>query len=58
MTDSVKILGIAGSLRNGSYNRSALRAAAWLVPPGSTLKIFDLEGIPFFNTCIEENVLV
>ena len=49
MTDSVKILGFAGSLRTGSYNRSALRAAVKLVPAGSTLEIVDLEGIPLFN---------
>ena len=49
MAESVNILGIAGSLREGSYNRSALRAAVKLVPPDSTLEIFDLEGIPLFN---------
>jgi chromate reductase len=49
MAELVKILGIAGSLRKGSYNRSALRAAVKLVPPGSTLEIVDLDGIPPFN---------
>lgn len=49
MADSVNIFGIAGSLRKGSYNRAALRAAVTLVPAGSTLEIFDLEGIPPFN---------
>ena len=49
MADEVRILGIAGSLRKGSYNRSALRAAVKLIPPGSTLEIFDLDGIPPFN---------
>ena len=32
MTTPIHILGIAGSLRRDSYNRSALRAAAQLVP--------------------------
>ncbi len=41
----VRILGIAGSLRRGSYNRAALRAATALVPDGATLETFDLEGI-------------
>jgi len=45
----VKILGIAGSLRQGSYNRALLRAAAELLPEGAGLTIFDLEGIPPFN---------
>ncbi len=49
MADPVNILGVAGSLRKESYNRSALRAAVKLVPPGSTLGIFDLDGIPPFN---------
>ena len=45
----IRLLGIAGSLRRGSYNRAALRAATTLVPEGVTLKTFDLEGIPGFN---------
>ncbi len=49
------ILGIAGSLRRGSYNRAALRAAQGLVPDGVTLEIFDLAGIPLFNQDEEGN---
>ncbi|HXN45146.1 MAG TPA: NAD(P)H-dependent oxidoreductase [Bryobacteraceae bacterium] len=49
MAGNFRILGIAGSLRKGSYNRAALRAAVGLVPDGVTLEIFDLEGIPPFN---------
>lgn len=49
MADSINILGIAGSLRKGSYNRSALRAAVQLIPPGSTLETCDLDGIPPYN---------
>lgn len=49
MTDRVKILGIAGSLRRGSFNRAALRAAQGLVPDGAELEIADLAGIPPFN---------
>jgi chromate reductase len=43
------ILGIAGSLRKGSFNRAALKAAQQLVPEGVKLEIFDLDGIPPFN---------
>lgn len=50
------ILGIAGSLRKASYNRSALREAQRLVPPGARLEIFDLDGIPLFNEDEEKNV--
>ena len=49
MADEVKMLGIAGSLRRGSYNRAALRAAVKLVPSGIALKTVDLDGIPAFN---------
>jgi len=49
MGEQFRILGIAGSLRQSSYNRAALRAAADLVPEGATLEIFDLDGIPPFN---------
>jgi chromate reductase len=49
MGDSFRILGIAGSLRQGSYNRAALREAVRLAPPGITVEIFDLDGIPPFN---------
>ena len=45
----VKILGIPGSLRQASFNRFALRAAQALVPPGASLDIFELEGIPPYN---------
>ena len=43
------ILGIAGSLRKQSYNRSALRAAVALAPPGVTIETFELDGIPGFS---------
>jgi chromate reductase len=45
----VKILGIAGSLRKGSYNKSILREARMLVPENVELEIFDIEGIPPFD---------
>lgn len=54
MTD-VKILGIAGSLRKGSFNRSALKAAQGLVPAGATLETLEIEGLPGFNQDEEKN---
>jgi len=45
----ITILGIAGSLRRNSYNRSALRAAQRLAPEGVTLETFDIDGLPGFN---------
>ncbi len=50
---SIHILGIAGSLRKGSYNMALLRAAQQLVPEGVNLEVFDLEGVPPFNQDLE-----
>lgn len=55
MDDTVKILGIAGSLRRESYNRSALRAAIDLVPAGARLETFELDEIPIFNQDHDQN---
>ena len=49
----MKILGIAGSLRQGSYNRSLLRAARELLPEGVELVEFDLRGLPFYDGDVE-----
>ena len=49
MNDPLLILGIAGSLREGSFNRAALRAAKVLVPDGATLETFDIKGLPGFS---------
>ncbi len=55
MGAEVIILGIAGSLRKGSYNKALLRAAAELLPAGAELEIFDLEGITPFNQDLEND---
>jgi chromate reductase, NAD(P)H dehydrogenase (quinone) len=52
----VNILGFAGSLRQGSYNRSLLRAAAELLPENARMEIFDLEGIQPFNQDLEKTL--
>jgi chromate reductase len=49
MNETVKILGIAGSLRRESYNRSALRAAIELAPEVAKIETFELNEIPPFN---------
>lgn len=55
MSNPVRILGIAGSLRRASYNRAALRAATQLVPQDVTLDIFELDGLPGFSQDEEQN---
>jgi chromate reductase len=56
MEDIIKILGIAGSLRKESYNRSALRAAVKLVPQEALLETFELDNIPPFNSDLEREL--
>lgn len=46
---SMNILGIVGSLRQGSYNGFAMKAAQELLPENASLEIADLHGIPVFN---------
>jgi chromate reductase len=49
-------LGIAGSLRESSYNRALLRAAETLVGDAATLKIYEgLGAIPPFNEDAEDD---
>jgi chromate reductase len=55
MADKVKILGFAGSLRKGSYNKMLLRAAVEVAPAEVALEVFDLEGIPPFNQDMENS---
>ncbi|MCC6827937.1 MAG: NAD(P)H-dependent oxidoreductase [Novosphingobium sp.] len=44
-----RILGISGSLRQGSLNSALLRAGVGLMPDGATLEIASLVGIPLYN---------
>jgi chromate reductase, NAD(P)H dehydrogenase (quinone) len=56
MDRKLLILGFAGSLRKGSYNKALLRAAEELLPEEAKLEIFDLEGIPPFNQELESHM--
>lgn len=53
MTGVISIIGFAGSLRKGSYNKALLREATDLVPRDVKLEIIDLDGIPPFNQDLE-----
>ncbi len=56
MDRQITILGFAGSLRKGSYNKAILRAALELSPQDVKLEIFDLEGIPPYNMDLENRM--
>lgn len=49
----IKILGIPGSLRKGSYNKALLGLAVELAPQGAKIETFELDGIPPFNQDLE-----
>src|SRR5215471_5913384 len=50
----MRILGISGSLRRGSHNRTLLRAARAELPAGVDLVEWDgLAGLPAFNEDLE-----
>jgi chromate reductase, NAD(P)H dehydrogenase (quinone) len=45
----LKVLGICGSLRKGSFNMIALRTCNELMPQGMTMQIASIADIPMFN---------
>jgi chromate reductase len=50
MAQTVRILGISGSLRKGSYNTALLHAATELLPEATTLAISDdIALLPHYN---------
>lgn len=51
---TVNILGIPGSLRRDSLNRSLLLAAAELAPEGVSVQVADIGDIPLYNWDIEQ----
>jgi chromate reductase len=49
----LRIVGIAGSLRGGSYNRALLRAAQELAPATLRIDVADLANVPMFNADVD-----
>ena len=45
----MKILGVCGSLRKGSFNMAALRACNELMPEGMSMQIAEIGDLPLFN---------
>jgi chromate reductase len=49
----MKIVGISGSLRKGSFNTMLLNAAAKLTPSGTTIEIASIREIPLYDGDVE-----
>ena len=50
----MRVLGISGSLRRGSYNTQLLRAAAAELPPSTRFELYEgLAGLPPYNQDLE-----
>jgi chromate reductase, NAD(P)H dehydrogenase (quinone) len=43
------LIGLSGSLRQGSFNSLLLRVAASMMPAGSEMQIESIAGIPLYN---------
>lgn len=51
---TIRLLGIAGSLRRQSTNKGLLRAAMASLPEGVTMELAELGDIPFYNADITD----
>ena len=49
----MKVLGISGSLRKGSFNTALLRTCVSLMPQGVELEIGSIAGIPLYDGDLE-----
>ena len=49
----MRIIGISGSLRAASLNAALLRAATEECPPGTTINIESIRGIPLYDGDVE-----
>ncbi len=52
--ETIRVIGVAGSLRQGSFNRALLRAAIELAPDDLRIDVHDLRGIPLYDADVEE----
>ena len=52
---TLRVIGIAGSLRAASFNRALLSAARDLAPPELIIEVRELKDLPLFNEDLESD---
>jgi NAD(P)H-dependent FMN reductase len=50
----VRIIGMSGSLRSGSFNAALLRAAVELAPEGTEIAVETIRGVPLYDGDVEK----
>jgi chromate reductase, NAD(P)H dehydrogenase (quinone) len=53
--ETVRIVGISGSLRRASFSSSLLKVLAERAAPSIDIKVVTLEGIPLYNEDLDQN---
>ena len=54
MAERIRIVGMSGSLRRGSFNSALLRLAPRVVPDNAELELVSLAEIPLYNGDVED----
>jgi chromate reductase len=55
MDSKIKVLGLVGSLRKGSYNRALMNAAIEVAPANMEIEVFEIATIPPYNQDLESS---
>jgi len=53
MSDYFQLVGISGSLREGSFNTMLLKAASQVLPFNVSMEIISIEDIPLYNADLD-----
>lgn len=56
MAETIRIVGLNGSLRAKSYNQAALRIAKEMLPESIELEIISIGDLPFYNEDLEADL--